>query len=192
MKKKKKKQNNKKTVNKKNYSNWPLIILAVAVLFVAVIVTLTLNKNNADKKNFTQSTSTNSTQNAQVINQGESLTIPISELSDTAKFYPVEIDGTQMEIIAVKDSEGNIRTAFNTCQICYDSGRGYYKQVGNKLVCQNCGNQFTMDQIEIESGSCNPWPIFSENKTVTDESISISYDFLSETKEIFANWKTNY
>ena len=40
------------------------------------------------------------------------------------------------------------------------------------------------------SGGCNPWPIFSENKTVTEEQISISYDFLSASKEIFANWKT--
>lgn len=120
---------------------------------------------------------------------GEDLVIPISELSSTASFYTVEVDGTTMEIIAVIDSAGNIRTAFNTCQICYSSGRGYYVQSGDKLVCQNCGNQFTIDQIEIETGGCNPWPIFAENKTVTEDSVVIPYEFLDESRQIFARWK---
>lgn len=126
------------------------------------------------------------------ISEGESLVIPVSDISSTASFYQVEVEGTEMEILAVKDSEGNIRTAFNTCQICYDSGRGYYVQSGDVLVCQNCGNQFTVDHVEIESGGCNPWPIFPENKTVTAETIEISYDFLKESKEIFANWRNQY
>lgn len=129
---------------------------------------------------------------AVTIASGESLVIPTADITADASFYPVEVDGINMEVIAVKDSEGNIRTAFNTCQICYGSGRGYYVQSGNYLVCQNCGNRFSMDQVEIESGGCNPWPIFDKNKTVTADEISISYDFLVESQGIFANWKINY
>lgn len=129
---------------------------------------------------------------AVTIASGESLVIPTADITTDASFYPVEVDGTNMEVIAVKDSAGNIRTAFNTCQVCYDSGRGYYVQSGNYLVCQNCGNRFSMDQVEIESGGCNPWPIFAENKTVTADEISISYDFLVEAQGIFANWKGSY
>ena len=110
-------------------------------------------------------------------------------LSENVEFYPVDVDGTEMEVIAVKDSTGTIRTAFNTCQICYDSGKGYYKQEGDKLVCQNCGNSFTMDQVGEISRGCDPWPILDENKTVTDEEIEISYDFLKDSADIFANWK---
>ncbi len=126
------------------------------------------------------------------VGEGEQLVIPISEVSETAQFYPVNVNGTEMEIIAVKDSSGNIRTAFNTCQICYDSGRGYYKQVGELFVCQNCGNRFTAEQIEIQAGGCNPYPIFDTDKTVTDDSIVISYDFLEESRKIFLNWKMSY
>lgn len=122
----------------------------------------------------------------------QDLVIPVSEISETAKFYPVDIDGTRLEVVAVEAADGSIRTAFNTCQVCYDSGKGYYKQQGNVLVCQNCGNQFPMDRVEVESGGCNPWPIFDQNKTVTDSSITISYDFLRESKDIFANWKSSY
>ena len=125
----------------------------------------------------------------QKIASGENLTIPVKEISEKASFYSVKVNGTQMEVIAVKDSDGNIRTAFNTCQICYDSGNGYYKQEGDNLVCQNCGNSFTMDQVGQSAGGCNPWPILEEDKTETDSEIKISYEFLKESSEIFANWK---
>lgn len=123
------------------------------------------------------------------IEKGDSLVIKTEDLSEDVGFYSVEVDGTEMEVIAVKDEKGTIRTAFNTCQICYDSGNGYYKQEGDKLVCQNCGNSFTMDQVGNTSGGCNPWPILEDDKTVTDDEIQISYDFLKESSELFANWK---
>ncbi len=127
----------------------------------------------------------------QLIEQGEDLVIPLNELSATACFYSVEVNGTLMEIIAVEDTDGNIRTAFNTCQICYDSGRGYYKQEGNVLVCQNCGNRFTVDQVGIEAGGCNPWPIFEQDRTITDSSLLLSYDYLNNSRGIFASWKSS-
>ena len=101
------------------------------------------------------------TAQSQEITEGGSLVIPVSELSE-GKIYPATVDGVDMELLAVKDNEGNIRYSFNTCQVCYSSGRGYYKQVGDKLVCQNCGNQFTVDQVEVRSRGCNPLPIFRE------------------------------
>lgn len=125
-------------------------------------------------------------------NDAGDLVIPVNEISNTASFYPVTADGTKMEVLAVKAPDGTIRTAFNTCQICYGSGKGYYKQDGDLLVCQNCGNRFSMDLVEVEAGGCNPWPIFDKDKTVTDESITIPSDFLKESEQIFANWKTSY
>jgi hypothetical protein len=123
---------------------------------------------------------------------GSDLIIPVSDVSDIARFYSVTVEGTPLEVLAVKAPDGSIRTAFNTCQVCFDSGRGYYEQVGSTLVCQNCGNRFSMDQVEVASGGCNPVPIFAANKTVTDDNITISYDFLKEAKSIFANWKGDY
>jgi hypothetical protein len=120
------------------------------------------------------------------------LVIPIADITETAAFYPAEIEGIKLEVIAVKAGDGTIRTAFNTCQVCYDSGRGYYKQEGDQLVCQNCGNRFPMDRVEVQAGGCNPWPIFAENKTVTEESITISYDYLKQATAIFQNWRTEY
>ena len=56
-------------------------------------------------------------------------------------------------------------------------------------VFAGCGNSFTMDQVGEISRGCDPWPILDENKTVTDEEIEISYDFLKDSADIFANWK---
>jgi uncharacterized membrane protein len=117
------------------------------------------------------------------------LVIPVADITATAAFYPVDIGGTRLEVIAVKAPDGTIRTAFNTCQVCYSSGRGFYKQVDALLVCQNCGNRFRMSQVERQSGGCNPVPIFAQNKTVTGTSITISKAYLSQAKQIFARWK---
>ncbi|MDR1831894.1 MAG: DUF2318 domain-containing protein [Fusobacteriaceae bacterium] len=117
------------------------------------------------------------------------LIIPVAEVTENARFYPVEIEGTKLEVIAVRASDGTIRTAFNTCQVCYASGRGYYVQQGKYLVCQNCGNRFGMDQVEVRSGGCNPLPIFPQYKEVNDREIKIKKEFFSKVREIFANWK---
>jgi len=122
----------------------------------------------------------------------EDVVINVDEITPAAKFYPVEVEGTPMEVIAVRASDGTVRTAFNTCQVCYDSGRGYYTQEGAALVCQNCGNRFRMDQVEVVSGGCNPVPIFPKYKTVTDKTITVPYAFLKEAKAIFGNWKREY
>ncbi|MDR0570192.1 MAG: DUF2318 domain-containing protein [Clostridiales Family XIII bacterium] len=120
------------------------------------------------------------------------LTIPIADITEKAAFYSVDVDGTKMEVIAVKAPDGSIRTAFNTCEVCYDSGRGYYKQEDDVLVCQNCGNRFQTSQIETQAQGCNPWPIFADDKTVTEENVVISQEFLKEAKGIFANWGKSY
>ncbi len=49
-----------------------------------------------------------------------------------------------------------------------------------------------MDRVEVEAGGCNPWPIFDENKTATDGTVTIPYEFLKESKGIFANWKSSF
>ncbi|MDR0598188.1 MAG: DUF2318 domain-containing protein [Treponema sp.] len=117
------------------------------------------------------------------------LVIQIADLTENVSFYPVDIEGTRLEVLAVKAPDGTIRTAFNTCQVCYASGRGFYKQQGTVLVCQNCGNRFRMSQVEVRSGGCNPVPVFPANKTVTESAITIAKEFLSEAKALFARWR---
>ncbi|HHY60826.1 MAG TPA: DUF2318 domain-containing protein [Clostridia bacterium] len=120
---------------------------------------------------------------------GGDLKIVKSEITEKAKFYPYRVGSVKMEVLAVRASDGTIRTAFNTCQVCFDSGRGYYRQQGDALICQNCGNRFRLDEIEKEIGGCNPVPILPENKTEDDEYITISQAFLEQNKGLFVNWR---
>ena len=145
------------------------------------------NTQAASSENTTASdiatTAVDSAESVTSIKKDGYLAIPIAGLSQTASFYKADLDGTEVEIVALKDSKGNLRTAFNACQVCYSSGRGYYRQEGEYLVCQNCGNSFTIDQVGIASGGCNPWPILDSDRTVTDDEIQISYDVLKATAD---------
>ena len=171
-------KDHKDEVKSKSSKKILLVVAAAAVIVCAAILILNGRRT------------TGIPDDTQVVTQGESLVIPISKITDEASFFPVTVDGENMEVLAVRASDGSIRTAFNTCQSCYTSGEGFYRFEDGELVCNNCGFHFSPDQVEVEAGGCNPWPIFAENKTVTDNSISISYDFLSASKGIFANWKS--
>jgi hypothetical protein len=118
------------------------------------------------------------------------LQIPKKEVTATAKFYQYKLDGVLMEVLAFRAPDGTVRTAFNTCQVCYSSGRGYYVQQGDVLVCQNCGNRFKASQVEIIKGGCNPLPITSDLKTEDANTITIAKSLFAEAKPIFLRWKT--
>ncbi len=169
---------NTKPVNK----NIRLIIIAVIAV---VVVGLVYGINGNGKADGNSDAGGNKIQAV----KDDDIVIQVKDITETPSFYPATIDGTDLEVIAVKASDGTIRTAFNTCQVCYSSGKGYYKVEGNQLVCQNCGNRFNMDDVEVTRGGCNPVPITPDYKTVDDETITVSKDFLTQATVIFKNWK---
>ena len=132
--------------------------------------------NKADSKNNPQ-------------NGDIAINITKSQISSQASFIPYTLNGVNMEIIAVKASDGTIRTALNTCQVCYDSGRGYYIQEGSYLVCQNCGNRFHIDQVEKIKGGCNPVPVMGSDKTDLGSTIALSKEFIATQLPYFTNWR---
>jgi len=121
---------------------------------------------------------------------GEDMVIPKSALSETARFYTVDVEGTPMEIIALLTSDGVYRTSFNTCESCYKSGKGYYEQEGDELVCQNCSMRFSITVIgePVEPGGCHPWPILQEDRMDTEDSLVIPYSYLVEKTEEWLSW----
>lgn len=195
MKSREKQAQGKQTQEKQSGINYFPILAAVIVVAVVAIV-FVINRNGGKSGSSDSIAADDSSETARsdsgtvIIGKGDSLVIPVSDITEKATFYPIEVDGTSMEVLAIKASDGTIRTAFNTCQSCYTSGAGFYTMEEGDLVCNNCGFHFSPDQVEVSAGGCNPWPIYPEDKTVTDDTITISYDFLAESKDIFANWKT--
>jgi uncharacterized membrane protein len=113
------------------------------------------------------------------------LVIEKNDITDIAKFYPVTVDGVEMEVIAVLATDGTIRTAFNACQVCASSGRGYYIQQGTKLVCQNCGNRFDVNELEVTRNGCNPAPIEQVDKSEDEEYITVPKATFIKNMDLF-------
>ncbi len=156
------------------------VIAAAAVIIIIAALSY---------KNFTENSKTVPDTAVKAAVSDSDIIIMIKDVTDKPSFYPATINGTDLEVIAVKASDGSIRTAFNTCQVCYNSGKGYYKAEGNEMVCQNCGNRFGVNDIEIVKGGCNPVPITDEYKTVSNETITIPRTILSQAVSIFQNWR---
>jgi len=95
-------------------------------------------------------------------------------------FHPVTVGTTRLEVLAVKAPDGSLRVALNTCQVCWSSGRGWYTQEGDVVVCQNCGNRFPLSRVGLEKGGCNPVPVPKGARAGDAKSIVISRGFLTE------------
>lgn len=166
-----------------------VLIVAIALLAVGGAAFALLGKPTTSTQQKANTTTAASIAAAGASANGD-LVIPVNKITSKATFYPATVDGVKIEVLAVKAPDNSIRTAFNTCQVCYDSGRGYYKQEGDVLVCQNCGNRFKISQVEVTKGGCNPVPIFDKEIQMGAENITIPIAYLKEAKDIFDNWKT--
>ncbi len=112
----------------------------------------------------------------------------------TAKplFIPLKAGETSMEIIAVRDGNGEIRAAFNTCRICNGAPRTYFVHQSKLFapkgfVCQNCGNVFSAKQLGLQGNGCHPLAI--PNLSTAVENIIIPADVLIAHTPFFRNWE---
>ena len=98
-----------------------LPIVTAVIVIIAICIVIFIPKNSERKESKTE-------KNATFIN------------------YETE-NGYEIELVAVKDSSNNIDVAFNTCQVCNGSPKAYFVQKNGKLVCQNCGNVFSLNSV---------------------------------------------
>ncbi len=109
--------------------------------------------------------------------------------TDTLTEHPLYVNydsnGTNIQMIAVNASDGSARLSLNTCQACNPSPRAYFKEQNGRLVCQNCGNVFTMDSVGETSGGCNPMNI---NYEIEDDNLTVSVTDLDSYADKFAKW----
>ena len=94
-----------------------------------------------------------------------------------------------VQLIAVNASDGTSRISLNTCQSCSPSPMAYFAEENGKLVCQNCGNEFTTDDVGKTASGCNPMSIKHEEN---DSQIIVSTDTLKQYEDLFTNWQGKY
>ena len=114
------------------------------------------------------------------------ISIAVSDLTTAPTYINYNANGTTVQLIAGIASDGTARIALNTCQVCNPSPKAYFAQNGSKLVCQNCGNKFTMDDVGDAASGCNPTQIeFTESNGV----ITVPTSALDAEVKAFAKWQ---
>ncbi len=113
------------------------------------------------------------------------LVIDKDTLSEHALFVNYNSNGTNIQLIAVNASDGSQRLSLNTCQACNPSPKAYFEEENGRLVCQNCGNIFTMDSVGEIAGGCNPMNIDYE---IEDNNITVSTTVLDSYADKFVSW----
>ncbi len=113
------------------------------------------------------------------------ITIDTSTLTEHPLYINYDINGTNIQMIAVKASDGTARLSLNTCQSCNPSPKAYFLEENGKLVCQNCGNVFTMDSVGQASGGCNPMNIAY---TIKDNELIVYVSELESYANNFVSW----
>jgi uncharacterized membrane protein len=85
------------------------------------------------------------------------VSLPAARLADgKAHFYKFEDNGKEITFFAAKASDGSYKTAFDACDSCYKSKKGYEQQ-GDKMNCKNCNQKFAINRLGPNaSGGCNP------------------------------------
>ena len=178
-------------MNKKN-----IIMIIAIVIVIGIIGIILFGKNNDNKTNSnntlsTQKSNTKSTQSTEnkTINleadESGNIVIDTTNIGSKATFYNYNADGTTIRLFAVKASDGTIRMAFNTCQVCNPSPKAYFVQNGKNFICQNCKNSFATDNIGKEIGGCNPIPITTDERIDGENTITITKQFIESYKENF-------
>lgn len=94
-----------------------------------------------------------------VVAENGAVRLPISTFDDyKAHHYTYMHEGRPIEFFVLKSKDGVVRAAFNACDVCFGSKKGY-TQDGDYMVCNNCGRRFPADQINVVQGGCNPSPL---------------------------------
>ncbi|MBU2545135.1 DUF2318 domain-containing protein [Patescibacteria group bacterium] len=101
-----------------------------------------------------------------------------------ARYYNVNLsNGDIIYFFVVKDSKGIYRAAANACQVCFGSKKGF-RQEGDNMICNTCGNAYPLEKIATEKGGCNPGPINPDLK-VENGKITITETELKEVSGFF-------
>jgi uncharacterized membrane protein len=88
--------------------------------------------------------------------------IAAADVSDGKAHYYTYLNGDKtINFFIVKSPDGVIRAAFDACDVCFSAKKGY-SQEGEFMVCNNCGQKFHSNRVNVVEGGCNPAPLKRE------------------------------
>lgn len=175
-----KKRQNKIKIKKLN-------IAAIAVIIIAVIVMVfKFYRKNGDAEIVSSASQMTEAVSITPEVTDDKIVIDATILSKKVSFFNYNASGTNIQFMLLKTDDERVRCALNTCQVCNGSPYAYFEQIGNVVICQNCGNQFALTQIGDEHGGCNPVPL---EFTQESDNVVIDTAVLDSYAAAFTNWK---
>ena len=111
------------------------------------------------------------------------ISFPVSQFTDgKARHYTYPAPGgITIKYFIIKSPDGVIRAAFDACDVCWPSGKGY-QQDGDVMVCRNCGKRFASKLVGEVKGGCNPAPL---KRTIKGDQLVIQAKDILEGRKYF-------
>lgn len=112
------------------------------------------------------------------------VSVPLSDISQTARWYEYNVSGSPIRFFVVRDSNDSIHAAFDECWMCYPGHLGY-RQNGADMIENCCNMSFPITSITKEGCAIDDCaPIFLPTKIIGDQLVITKSD-LAKQKFIF-------
>lgn len=102
-------------------------------------------------------------------------------LPGQAQFFKTTDGRITIKYFILKRPDGQIRAAFDACEVCWPAGLGYHQE-GDELICNKCGRHFPTKEIGNVQGGCNPVKLTIR---IEDQKVMILRQDLLEGRKYF-------
>jgi uncharacterized membrane protein len=114
--------------------------------------------------------------------EGDEIKIAMKKVSDgRPHYYRIALSEKEIKFFVLMSDDGIVRVAFDACDVCYPEKRGY-RQDGDFMICNNCGQSFHETKINIIKGGCNPAPV---DRIFDNQFVYVSIDSLQQGTSYF-------
>lgn len=167
----------KREIVLKKKNNTILIVIVAVISLVLAVLFVPKKESNEKIKDILPLPVVTESRYLEPHTESGNITISLSTIGDEVQYY----DYKGVKFFVLKSNDGTVRAAFDACDVCYRAKLGY-DQLGDYMVCNNCGQQFHEEQINVVRGGCNPSPLKRE---VVDQKLVISIDDVLEGSRFF-------
>ena len=143
--------------------NWVLILGGLGFLAALLYVSAATPTSSVDAS---------APEPAETLMPGQDVRLSLASFADgRARFYHTTAGGRDVRFFVIRSADGVVRAAFDACDVCYPKRRGYH-QVGDNMICNNCGRAFRSVDVNVITGGCNPGAL--ERTIVGDQAVITS------------------
>ncbi len=144
---------NERLEAKKQRQNTIIVGVAAVVVLVLVIAGVLFLFNGGPGEGATATFG-----ESQLDASGQNVLIPLANITDNSfHFFSYDAGGMAVKYFVVKDKDGTAHTAFDACDVCFRSRKGY-RQSGDFAKCNNCGRTFPVYGLGTKNTGGGCWP----------------------------------